>query len=230
MASRPLDIVLLGAPGSGKGTQSARIAPAFCLTHISTGEILRAAVKAGTSLGLAARESMKTGELAPDDIVIGIIRERLSEPDTAAGFMLDGFPRTLDQAVALDDMLAEADRQLTLVLLIDVPERELVQRLADRRTCSVCKRGYNLVFEPPNKPDVCDVCGGELYQRDDDNEEIVRHRLQVYVRQTAPLTGYYRDKGILATVYGGGRNPDQVYADIEHVLTAAQRQGATQPA
>ena len=135
MAGRPLDIVLLGAPGSGKGTQSARIAPAFCLTHISTGEILRAAVKAGTALGIAASESMKTGELAPDEIVIGIIRERLAEPDTATGFMLDGFPRTLDQAVALDDMLADADRALTLVLLIDVPERELVQRLADRRTC-----------------------------------------------------------------------------------------------
>lgn len=230
MASRPLDIVLLGAPGSGKGTQSARIAPAFCLTHISTGEILRAAVKAGTALGIAARESMKTGELAPDEIVIGIIRERLAEPDTATGFMLDGFPRTLDQAVALDDMLSDADRALTLVLLIDVPERELIQRLADRRSCSACRRGYNLVFDPPKVADVCDACGGELYQRDDDNEEIVRHRLQVYVRQTAPLTDYYRDKGILATVYGGGRNPDQVYGDIERVLTAAQRQGATQPA
>jgi adenylate kinase len=228
--TRPLDIVLLGAPGSGKGTQSARIAPAFCLTHISTGEILRAAVKAGTALGVAAKESMESGDLAPDDIVIGIIRERLAEPDTAAGFMLDGFPRTLDQAVALDDMLADADRGLTLVLLIDVPERELVQRLAERRTCSLCKRGYNLVFDPPKVPGGCDDCAGELYQRDDDNEEIVRKRLQVYVRQTAPLSGYYRDKGILATVYGGGRNPDQVYGDIEKVLTAARRQGAGQPA
>jgi adenylate kinase len=230
MATRPLDIVLLGAPGSGKGTQSARIAPAFCLTHISTGEILRAAVKAGTPLGMAASQSMKCGDLAPDDIVIGIIRERLAEPDTATGFMLDGFPRTLDQAVALDEMLADADRELTLVLLIDVPERELVQRLADRRTCAVCKRGYNLVFDPPRVPGVCDACGGELYQRDDDDEEIVRKRLQVYVRQTAPLSGYYREKGILSTVYGGGRNPDQVYGDIEKVLTQARQQGASQPA
>jgi adenylate kinase len=230
MATRPLDIVLLGAPGSGKGTQSARIAPAFCLTHISTGEILRAAVRAGSALGAAAKHSMETGDLAPDEIVISIIRERLSEPDTAAGFMLDGFPRTLEQATALDEMLAGAGRALTLVLLIDVPDDELVQRLAERRACPNCGRGYNLVFEPPKVAGVCDTCGGELYQRADDNEEIVRKRLKVYVRQTAPLSDYYRDKGILATVYGGGRNPDQVFADIEKVLNTAERLGASQPA
>ena len=225
MADRPLDIVLLGAPGSGKGTQAERIAPAFGLSHISTGEILRGAVKAGTELGAAAKRFMDAGDLVPDDVVVGIIRERLTEPDTLAGFMLDGFPRTLPQATALDEMLAGAGRALTLVLLIDVPDEELVQRLAGRRACRSCGRGYNVVFDAPKVEGVCDVCGGELFQRDDDNEATVRNRLQVYGRQTEPLTGYYRGQGILSTVFGGGRNPDQVFADVEKALAAAKRPG-----
>jgi adenylate kinase len=223
MAGRPLDIVLLGAPGSGKGTQAERIAPAFGLPHVSTGDILRAAVKGGTELGVAAKRFMDSGELVPDDVVIGIIRERLTQADTAAGFMLDGFPRTLEQAAALDEMLAGAGRALRLVLLIDVPEEELVQRLAGRRACRACGRGYNVVFDPPKVEGVCDVCGGELFQRDDDNEATVRNRLAVYRRQTEPLIGYYRDKGVLATVYGGGRNPDQVFADVEVLLGDARQ-------
>ena len=223
MAQGPLDIVLLGAPGSGKGTQAERIAPAFGVSHISTGEILRAAVKAGTELGMAAKRFMDAGDLVPDEVMIGIIRERLTEPDTAAGFMLDGFPRTLPQASALDEMLTGAGRALTLVLLIDVPDEELVQRLAGRRACRSCGRGYNVVFDPPKVDGVCDVCGADLFQRDDDNETTVRNRLQVYARQTEPLTGYYRDKGILATVSGAGRTPDQVFADVEKVLGAAPR-------
>jgi len=222
MAGAPLDIVLLGAPGSGKGTQAERIAPAFALPHISTGDILRGAVKAGTELGRTAKRFMDSGELVPDEVVIGIIRERLAEPDTAAGFMLDGFPRTLEQAAALDEMLAGAGRALRFVLLIDVPEEELVQRLAGRRACRACGRGYNVVFDPPQVEGVCDACGGELFQRDDDNEETVRNRLTVYRRQTEPLVGYYRDKGILATVYGGGRTPDQVFADVEKLLGGAR--------
>jgi adenylate kinase len=222
MADRQLNIVLLGAPGSGKGTQAERIAPAYGLPHISTGDILRAAVRAGTELGATAKRFMDAGELVPDEVVIGIIRERLTEPDAAAGFMLDGFPRTLEQAVALDGMLEQAGRALTLVLLIDVPEEELVQRLAGRRACRSCGRGYNVVFDPPKSEGVCDVCGGELYQRDDDNETTVRNRLAVYGRQTEPLIGYYRDKGILATVYGGGRVPDEVYGDVERLLSAAR--------
>ncbi|MGD0997794.1 MAG: adenylate kinase [Thermoleophilia bacterium] len=223
MAGGPLDIVLLGAPGSGKGTQAERIAPAFGLPHVSTGDILRAAVKGGTELGVAAKRFMDAGELVPDEVVIGIIRERLTEPDTTAGFMLDGFPRTLEQATALDETLAGARRSLGLVLLIDVPEEELVQRLAGRRACRSCGRGYNVVFDPPGVEGVCDVCGGELFQRDDDNEATVRNRLAVYRRQTEPLIGYYRGKGILSTVYGGGRNPDQVFADVETLLGDARR-------
>ncbi len=223
MTGRPLDIVLLGAPGSGKGTQAERIAPAFGLPHVSTGDILRGAVKGGTELGVAAKRFMDSGELVPDEVVVGIIRERLAQPDTAAGFMLDGFPRTLEQATALDEMLAGAGRALRLVLLIDVPEEELVQRLAGRRACRACGRGYNVVFDPPKVEGVCDVCGGELFQRDDDNEATVRNRLAVYRRQTEPLIGYYRDKGILATVYGGGRNPDQVFADVEALLGDARQ-------
>jgi len=222
MATGALDIVLLGAPGSGKGTQAERIAPAFGLPHISTGDILRGAVKAGTELGRTAKRFMDSGELVPDEVVIGIIRERLTEPDTAAGFMLDGFPRTLEQATALDEMLAGAGRALRLVLLIDVPEEELVQRLAGRRACRSCGRGYNVVFDPPSVEGVCDACGGELFQRDDDNEDTVRNRLTVYRRQTEPLVGYYRDKGVLATVYGGGRTPDQVFADVERLLAGAR--------
>jgi len=222
MTAAQLNLVLLGAPGSGKGTQAQRIAPAFGLPHISTGDILRAAVKAGTELGAAAKRYMDAGELVPDQVVIGIIRERLAEPDAARGFMLDGFPRTLEQARALDEMLDQAGRGLSMVLLIDVPEEELVQRLAGRRACRQCGRGYNVVFDPPRAEGVCDVCGGELFQRDDDNEETVRNRLEVYRAQTAPLIDYYGQKGILETVYGGGRTPDQVFGDVERLLGARQ--------
>ena len=222
MAAVQLNLVLLGAPGSGKGTQAERIAPAFDLPHISTGDILRAAVKAGTELGATAKRYMDAGELVPDQVVIGIIRERLAEPDAARGFMLDGFPRTLEQARALDEMLDQAGRGLTMVLLIDVPEEELVQRLAGRRACRNCGKGYNVVFDPPKVEGVCDVCGGELFQRDDDNEETVRNRLAVYRAQTEPLIGYYRDEGILESVFGGGRTPDQVYGDVERLLAARQ--------
>ncbi|HMK91787.1 MAG TPA: adenylate kinase [Thermoleophilia bacterium] len=222
MATAQLNLVLLGAPGSGKGTQAERIAPAFGLPHISTGDILRAAVKAGTELGATAKRFMDSGELVPDEVVIGIIRERLAEPDAARGFMLDGFPRTLEQARALDEMLDQAGRGLTMVLLIDVPEEELVQRLAGRRACRDCGKGYNVVFDPPKVEGVCDVCGGELFQRDDDNEDTVRNRLAVYRAQTEPLIGYYRGKGVLESVFGGGRTPDQVYGDVERLLAARQ--------
>jgi len=222
MAAAQLNLVLLGAPGSGKGTQAERIAPAFGLPHISTGDILRAAVKAGTELGATAKRFMDSGELVPDEVVIGIIRERLAEPDAARGFMLDGFPRTLEQARALDEMLDQAGRGLTMVLLIDVPEEELVQRLAGRRACRDCGKGYNVVFDPPKVEGVCDVCGGELFQRDDDNEDTVRNRLAVYRAQTEPLIGYYRGKGVLESVFGGGRTPDQVYGDVERLLAARQ--------
>ncbi len=218
---KQLNVVLLGAPGSGKGTQAERIAPAFGVPHVSTGDMLRAALKAGSELGLAAQRYMDAGDLVPDDVVVGIIRERLAEADAARGFLLDGFPRTIEQAKALDVMLAEAGRALGLVLLIEVPEEELVQRLAGRRACRNCGKGYHVVFDPPKQEGVCDVCGGELYQRADDNEETVRNRLAVYRRQTEPLVEYYAARGVLKKVFGGGRMPDEVYGDVEKALVEA---------
>lgn len=221
MADKQLNVVLLGAPGSGKGTQAERIAPAFGLPHISTGDMLRAAVAAGSELGRSAKRYMDAGELLPDDVVIGIIRERLAQTDAAAGFLLDGFPRTIEQAKALAAMLAQAGRAITTVLLVDVPEDELVQRLAGRRTCRACGKGYHAVFDPPKQEGICDACGGEVYQRADDNEETVRNRLAVYSRQTEPLVDYYTSQGLLQAVAGGGRGPDQVFVDVEKALASA---------
>jgi adenylate kinase len=215
-----LNVVLLGAPGSGKGTQADRIVAAFGLPHISTGDILRAAVAAGTQLGAQAQQYMQAGKLVPDEVVIGITRERLAEPDAAHGFLLDGFPRTLDQAAALDELLAAAGRALTHVIVLDVPEEELIERLSGRRTCRQCGKGYHIKFDPPKQPGVCDVCGGELYQRADDNEETVRNRLVVYGEQTEPLIDYYARKGLVSTVSGGGRLPDDVWGDVRRVLAA----------
>jgi adenylate kinase len=213
-----LNVVLLGAPGAGKGTQAERIVAQFGLPHISTGEILRAAVAAGTELGTAAQKFMQAGELVPDDVVVGIIRERLAEPDAARGFLLDGFPRTLEQAAALDDTLKAAGRGLTHVVVLDVPEEELIERLSGRRMCRSCGKGYHVVFDPPKSEGTCDVCGGELYQRADDNEETVRNRLVVYGKQTEPLVAYYTGKGLVLPVYGGGRMPNEVWTDVRAAL------------
>ena len=221
MTDKQLNVVLLGAPGSGKGTQAERIAPAFGLPHISTGDMLRAAVAAGSELGQSAKRYMDAGELLPDDVVVGIIRERLAQADAAAGFLLDGFPRTTEQAKALDAMLAQAGRAITIVLLVDVPEDELVQRLAGRRICRACGKGYHAVFGPPKQEGICDACGGEVYQRVDDNEETVRNRLAVYGRQTEPLVDYYTRQGLLWAVAGGGRGPDQVFGDVKKALASA---------
>ena len=220
MSRSPLNVVLLGAPGSGKGTQAERIVAAFGLPHISTGDILRAAVAAGTEMGAQAQGFMQAGGLVPDAVVIGIIRERLGEPDAAGGFLLDGFPRTLQQAAALDDMLAAAGRVITHVVVLDVPEAELIERLSGRRTCRQCGKGYHLKFDPPKRQGVCDACGGELYQRADDNEQTVRNRLLVYAEQTRPLVDYYTRKGLVSTVSGGGRLPDDVWTDVRHALSA----------
>jgi adenylate kinase len=220
-----LNVILLGAPGAGKGTQAERIVASFGLPHISTGEMLRAAVAQGTEMGLAAKQYMEAGGLVPDEVVIGVVGDRLAEPDASHGFLLDGFPRTLPQAERLDVMLADAGRAVTHVILIDVPEDELIQRLAGRRMCRNCGKGYHVVFDPPKAPGVCDVCGGELYQRSDDNEETVRHRLEVYREQTAPLIGYYQDRGVLKTAYGGGKMPDEVFVQVEQLLS-----GVTDPA
>jgi len=215
-----LNVILLGAPGAGKGTQAERIVERFGLPHISTGDILRSAVGLGTELGLAAKRFMDAGELVPDEVVVGIIRTRLAEGDAAPGFLLDGFPRTLEQARSLDAMLADAGRTVTRVVLIDVPEDELVERLGGRRMCRQCSKGYHVIFNPPASEGVCDSCGGELYQRSDDNEATVRNRLSVFRSQTHPLVEYYSERGLVTAVAGGARSPAEVFADVEQVLAA----------
>ena len=160
------------------------------------------------------------GALVPDEVVIGVVRDRLAEADAQDGFLLDGFPRTIAQAERLDAMLAEGGRVVTHVILLDVPEDELVVRLAGRRMCKGCGKGYHIVFEPPKTEGVCDVCGAELYQRSDDNEGTVRHRLEVYRAQTEPLVGYYEAHGVLKTAHGGGKMPDEVFEQVEQLLAS----------
>ena len=218
MTDAQLNVILLGAPGAGKGTQAERIVAKSGLPHISTGEMLRAAVAQGTDMGLAAQKSMEAGALVPDEVVIGVVRDRLAQADAQKGFLLDGFPRTIEQAEHLDVMLADGGRAVTHVILIDVPEDELVRRLAGRRMCRGCGKGYHVVFDPPKAEGACDVCGSELYQRTDDNEETVRHRLEVYRAQTEPLVGYYEGHGVLRSAYGGGKMPDDVFAQVQALL------------
>ena len=212
------NVILLGGPGAGKGTQAERIVADFALPHISTGEMLRAAVAKGTEMGREARKHMESGALVPDEVVIGVVRERLTEPDAGDGFLLDGFPRTVPQAEALDVTLAEAGRAITHVVLVDVPAEELVQRIAGRRSCPQCGKIYNVTFDPPKAEGVCDLDGAALTQRADDNEETVRNRIGVYEQQTAPLVGYYESKGVLKNAFGGGKRPDEVYEQVRRIL------------
>jgi adenylate kinase len=197
-------IVLLGAPGSGKGTQAKLLAEKYKISQVSTGDVLRSAVSAGTELGRKAKSAMDAGQLVSDDIVLGIIQERLSKPDAKAGFILDGFPRNIPQAQALDATLARLGSPLQLALLVDVDSEVLLKRLTGRRTCNNCGAIYNVYFAAPKASGKCDKCGGSLTQRSDDNEETVRSRLQVYNEQTAPLVSYYRAQGKLRTVRGVG--------------------------
>ncbi len=206
-----MNIVLLGAPGAGKGTQAAKLIEEYHLPHISTGDMLRAAVKAGTELGLKAKTYMDAGDLVPDDVIIGLVTERLQEPDTEVGFILDGFPRTSAQAVALDAELSKLERPLDAALLIDVDPEVIVGRLCSRRMCRDC--GYIGTVAD----ETCPKCGGEMYQRDDDNEATVRNRLDVYEKSTSPLIDYYRGCELLVTI-DGDRDPDVVYADVKEAL------------
>lgn len=211
-------LVFMGAPGSGKGTQARRLVDAFSSPQISTGDLLRAAVAAGTELGRQAKSAMDAGQLVADDIVVGMIRERLSQKDTKFGFILDGFPRSLSQATALDRMLGEVSQPLDKAILLDVPAEALMKRLTGRRTCKTCGHLYNIYYSPPQKPGVCDLDGGELLQRADDNEETIGRRLKVYEEQTAPLIEYYRKQGKFASVNGEG-GVDDIFQRIRAVLT-----------
>lgn len=206
-----MNIVLLGAPGAGKGTQAAKLVEKYEYAHISTGDMLRAAVKNQTPLGLEAKKYMDAGDLVPDEVVIGLVKERLQEPDTEKGFILDGFPRTSTQAVALDSELSELKRSLDAALLVDVDKEVIIKRLTSRRMCRDC--GY-IGSEADAK---CPKCGGEMYQRDDDNEATVRNRLDVYENSTAPLIDYYRGCNLLIEI-DGDRDPEEVFASITKAL------------
>ena len=207
-----MNIVLLGGPGAGKGTQAAKLVEEFQMPHISTGDMLRAAVAAGTPLGLKAKKYMDAGELVPDDVIIGLVIDRLQEPDTDAGFILDGFPRTSAQAVALDAELGKLERPLDAALLVDVDPEVIIKRLCSRRMCREC--GYIGSVADAK----CPKCGGEMYQRDDDNEDTVRNRIEVYQKSTAPLIDYYRGSELLVKI-DGDRDPDSVYADVKDALS-----------
>jgi adenylate kinase len=215
------NLILLGPPGAGKGTQASRIVAEYGIPHISTGDILRAAVKNRTPMGLEAKRNMDAGELVPDAVVIGIVQDRLQEPDTAGGFLMDGFPRTIAQAEALDAALDGLDRAVTKTVVLLVDEEDLVRRLTGRRICRVCQTPYHVLFNPPKREGVCDKCGGELYQRDDDSEATVRNRLEVYRNQTEPLIEYYDGVGVVARI-DGAQDPDSVYEDIRTALGPAK--------
>ena len=210
-------IVLMGAPGSGKGTQAKKMVNTFGIPQISTGDLLRAAVAAETELGLKAKSAMDAGQLVPDDLVLGLIRDRLQEPDAQKGFILDGFPRNVAQAEALDEMLAGIDSPLDRAIQIDVPFEELKKRLTGRVTCGDCGAVFNTHTFPPSQEGVCDVCGGELVHRADDNEETVVNRLKVYDEQTRPLIEYYDSRGLLKHI-NGTRDIELIFDEIRQLL------------
>lgn len=212
-----MNLVLMGLPGAGKGTQAEKIVAKYDVPHISTGDMFRAAMSEGTELGLQAKSFMDKGELVPDEVTIGIVRERLSKADCEKGFLLDGFPRTVPQAEALENILSELGRTIDYVINIQVDQNILMERLTGRRICKGCGATYHLVFNPPAESGVCGRCGGELYQRPDDNEETVQNRLEVNVKQTQPLLDFYEEKGYLKNI-NGQQHIDQVFSDIDSIL------------
>lgn len=212
-----MNLVLMGLPGAGKGTQADKIVEKYDIPHISTGDMFRAAMKEGTELGLQAKAFMDKGELVPDEVTIGIVRERLSKADCDKGFLLDGFPRTVAQAEALENMLEGMDKKIDYVINIDVDQDILMERLTGRRICKKCGATYHLVFNPPAVDGVCDRCGGELYQRADDNAETVQNRLDVNIKQTKPLLDFYETKGSLRNI-NGQQEIEKVFADLDELL------------
>jgi adenylate kinase len=216
-----MNIVLMGLPGAGKGTQADKIVDKYGIPHISTGDMFRAAIKEGTELGLKAKSFMDQGALVPDEVTIGIVRERLSKPDCENGFLLDGFPRTVPQAEALDATLSELDKKVEHVLNIVVEKEELIKRLTGRRICRTCGASYHMVFNPPKVEGICDRDGGELYQREDDNPETVTNRLEVNMKQTKPLLDFYEAKGVLSNI-NGQQDINKVFADLDALLQSSQ--------
>ncbi|XVK02303.1 adenylate kinase [Staphylococcus lugdunensis] len=212
-----MNIILMGLPGAGKGTQASEIVKKFPISHISTGDMFRKAIKDETDLGKEAKSYMDRGELVPDEVTVGIVKERISEDDAKKGFLLDGFPRTIDQAEALNEIMSELDRDIDAVINIEVPEEELMNRLTGRRICETCGMTYHLVFNPPKVEGICDIDGGKLYQREDDNPETVSNRLSVNVKQSKPILEYYDKKGVLKNI-DGSKNIDEVTSDVIDIL------------
>ncbi len=211
--TKALHIILMGPPGCGKGTQGKMLEERYGVPQLSTGDMLRAAVREGTAVGREAKLFMDRGELVPDATIVGVIAERLEQTDCAKGCIFDGFPRSLGQAEALDRMLQESGRALNAVVNIAVSDEEVVKRLTGRRQCRNCGTGFHVAFKTPQQEGVCDACGGELYQRDDDNEQTIRDRLRVYNEQTAPLIEYYRERGLLQNVEGQG-SIDEIFEKV----------------
>ncbi|WP_026865787.1 MULTISPECIES: adenylate kinase [Jeotgalicoccus] len=212
-----MNIIIMGLPGAGKGTQAAKIIKKHSIPHISTGDMFRLAIKNETDLGKQAKEFMDQGELVPDEVTIGIVKERLSQSDAKGGFLLDGFPRTVEQAEALNKIMEELGSQIDQTIYVEVPEEELMNRLTGRRICETCGATYHLVFNPPKTEGICDLDGGKLYQREDDNPETVQNRLEVNVKQTAPLLDFYKELGVLSTV-DGSKDIEEVFEEIDEIL------------
>ena len=212
-----LNLILFGPPGAGKGTQAARLHDDFQVPYIATGDMLRENVREGTELGREAKSYMDAGDLVPDGVIVAMAAERLQEDDARDGFILDGFPRTIDQAKALDKQLGELGRRITAVLLLDVPDEEVERRLSGRRVCVKKGHNYHVEFDPPKREGVCDQDGSRLIQRDDDQPEVIRNRLGVYHRQTEPLVDYYDDQGLLRRI-DGTRDPTEVHDHIRAVI------------
>jgi adenylate kinase len=215
-------IILLGPPGAGKGTQAARLVERWSIPHVSTGDILRANVREGTPLGVEARRFMDAGDLVPDEVIIGMVGDRLSQPDTQVGFLFDGFPRTVPQAKALEQLVNALDTPIDVVLRLVVDHTDVVERLTGRRTCSECGRIFHLTYDPPTEADRCDGCGGTIVQRDDDREEVVLNRLEVHRTQTAPLEDFYFERGLLRDIRAVG-TVDEVTARAFEVLDEYDR-------
>ena len=212
-----MNIILMGLPGAGKGTQASEIVKKFPIPHISTGDMFRKSIKDETDLGKEAKSYMDRGELVPDEVTVGIVKERISEDDAKKGFLLDGFPRTIDQAESLSQIMSELDREIDAVINIEVPEEELMNRLTGRRICEKCGTTYHLVFNPPKVDGICDIDGGKLYQREDDNPETVSNRLSVNVKQSKPILEYYNNKGVLKNI-DGSKDIDEVTNDVIDIL------------